>query len=299
MKIMQLRYFVEVCKYQNVTRAAKEMFISQPSVTSAIQDLEKEFGVNLFYRQSKRMILTKEGEFLYSQAVDILRRVDETARTMKNFGGLNNIIKVGIPPMIGSHYFPGFFNKFIEANPDVHFEIQEYGTIQTRELILSDQLDAAFLIINQLPDSNFQCLPLLDTEIVLAVSKENPLAKKTSVKIEDLANEPIILMPTGSFQNAEITRRYKEADIEPNVALYSTQVALIKQFAESNNASTFLFKDIVDADPDLVGVPLDPPLSVRVGLIWKTGRYIYNGTTALIDAAKKYTFGEGLKAEKE
>ena len=192
MKIMQLRYFVEVCKYQNVTRAAKEMFVSQPSVTSAIQELEKEFGVNLFYRQSKRMIVTKEGEYLFEQAKDILTRVDETTRAMKNFGGINNSIKIGIPPMIGSFLFPQFFHDFSRTNPSIQFEIQEFGTLQTRRMIEEDRLDAAFVILDEIQDEAFHILPILDTSLVFSCSKESPLAGKECVTVEDLKDEPLI-----------------------------------------------------------------------------------------------------------
>jgi len=292
MKIMQLRYFVEVCKFQNVTRAAKEMFVSQPSVTSAIQELEKEFGVNLFYRQNKRMIVTKEGEYLFEQAKDILTRVDETTRAMKNFGGINNSIKIGIPPMIGSFLFPRFFHDFSKTNPNIQFEIQEFGTLQTRQMIEEDRLDAAFVILDEIEDEAFHILPILDTSLVFSCSKHSPLAKKEVVTVDDLKEEPLILMSEGSFQNAEIHRRFKVAGFKPNVVLRTSQIYLIKRFAEYNNAGSFLFKEIADDDPDLVGIPCEPPIPIRIGLIWKKAKYIYNGTTSFIEFARTYRFGK-------
>ena len=97
-------------------------------------------------------------------------------------------------------------------------------------------------------------------------------------------------MSEGSFQNAEINRRFKAVGNKPNVVLRTSQIYLIKRFAEFNNAGSFLFKEIADDDPDLVGIPCDPPIPIRIGLIWKKAKYIYNGTTSFIEYARTYHF---------
>ena len=63
MKISQLRYFMTVCRYNNITKAAEELYVSQPAISSSIKDLETEFGVKLFYRQNNKLLLTDEGEY--------------------------------------------------------------------------------------------------------------------------------------------------------------------------------------------------------------------------------------------
>ena len=200
MKIMQLRYFCEVCRCKSVTKAAKELYISQPSVTSAIQELEKEFGVNLFHRQQKKMVLTNEGEYLYEEGKKLLRDLAALEQNMKNFGGENKTIKIGMPPMIGTFMFPKMIKEFREAYPELNIEIQEFGSMQTRQLVQNDQLDAAFVILEDNPEKDFYCVPLMETELILAVSKDDPLANKESVRAEDLRDEPLILMREDSYQ---------------------------------------------------------------------------------------------------
>jgi len=290
MKIMQLRYFMEVCRCKSVTRAAKELYVSQPSVTSAIHEIEKEFGVNLFYRQKKNMILTREGEYLYQEGREILDRLEELERTMKNFGGKNNTIKIGVPPMIGAFVFPSMFREFRESYPELSLEIQEYGTMQTRQQVQNDQLDAAIVILDETTEKDFYCVPVMETQLVLTVARSSPLAGMASVNLEKLREEPLVLMKEDSYQNAEVKKRFSKAGIAPNVILYSSQIYTIKQFVHYNNAGAFLFQDIVSNDPELVGIPCDPPIPIRIGLIWKRGKYTYNGTKSFINFTREYNF---------
>ena len=290
MKIMQLRYFMEVCRCESVTKAAKELYISQPTVTSAIHEMEKEFGVNLFNRQQKKMVLTKEGEYLYQEGEKLLRSLAELELTMKNFGGKNKRIKVGIPPMIGTFLFPKMIREFREVYPELDVEIQEYGSMQTRQQVQNDQLDAAFVILDETTEKDFYCVPLVETELILAVSKEDPLSGRTHIKVEELKDEPLILMREDSYQNLEIKKRFQEAEIVPKVFLYSSQLYTIKEFVRNNQAGAFLFRNLVEQDPELVGIPCEPAIPIRIGLIWKRGKYTYNGTKNLIEFAREYTF---------
>lgn len=299
MKIMQLRYFVEVCRNQSVTKAAGQLHISQPSVTSAIRELEKEFGVNLFYRQKKTMILTKEGEYLYRQGEEILSQTDELERTMKNFGSKNKNVKIGVPPMIGTFVFPGLFREFREHYPDLTLEIQEYGSVQTRQQVQNDLLDAAIVILDENTEREFHCMPMMETQLVLTVARDNPLASMAYVNLDELRREPLVLMKEGSFQNMQIKKKFREAGITPNVILYSSQIYTIKQFVHYNNAGAFLFRDLVTDDPELAGIPFEPPIPIRIGLIWKRGKYIYNGTTNFIKFTKEYSFLKGRKPGNE
>ncbi len=290
MKIMQLRYFMEVCKWKSVTRAAKELYISQPSVTCAIHEMEKEFGVNLFHRQKKNMILTTEGEYLYQQGQEILDRLEELERTMKNFGGKNNNIKIGVPPMIGTFVFPSMFREFRECYPELNLEIQEYGTMQTRQQVQSDLLDAAIVILDETTEKDFYCVPVMETQLVLTVARNNPLSGMESVNMDRLREVPLVLMKEDSYQNVEIKKRFREAGILPDIILYSSQIYTIKQFVHYNNAAAFLFQDLVCNDPELVGIPCDPPIPIRIGLIWKRGKYTYNGTKNFIKFTREYDF---------
>lgn len=127
MKLNQLNYFIEVCNSMNITQAAKKLHISQPSLTVAIKNLEQELGVNLLLREKNKITLTSEGEFFRDQLYPILGNLENLKREMVSSGSNYNVLKMGIPPMIGSFLFPLLFSRFITQNPDIKLEIVEHG----------------------------------------------------------------------------------------------------------------------------------------------------------------------------
>ena len=85
MTIIQLQYFVTVVKTNSITKAAKQLFVSQPAVSSSIKELEKEFNVALFVRYNNQIVLTDEGHHLYKLAVNLLQNYANSYEDMKNY----------------------------------------------------------------------------------------------------------------------------------------------------------------------------------------------------------------------
>ena len=79
MKITQLEYFCATCRHHSITQAARELYVTQPAISSAIRELEKEFSINLFVRSKNHVTLTKEGELFYQKAQDMLRYIKESS----------------------------------------------------------------------------------------------------------------------------------------------------------------------------------------------------------------------------
>ena len=106
MNLVQLKYFQAVCKYQSVSAAAEYLYISQPTLSSAIKELEREFGVSLFRRHHRGMVLTPEGTELLKHCERLLSHADQVERIMSDFGKRRNVLRLGVPPMIGSLFLP-------------------------------------------------------------------------------------------------------------------------------------------------------------------------------------------------
>ena len=102
MTLTQLRYFQAVCRFHSVTQASDFLHISQPSISSAIRDLEQEFGVVLFLRQYRGMSLTEEGLHFLELADSLLAHADQVRQAMADIGQKRRQFQLGIPPMIGS-----------------------------------------------------------------------------------------------------------------------------------------------------------------------------------------------------
>ena len=192
MTILQLKYFVEVCNSGSFSLAAKTLFVTQPALSSAISNLEKEFGLQLFERKRYNLILTKPGAFFFDRAKTILEGIDIFESELKDISNNQVTIRIGVPPMIGSFLFPTIYNQYLMDHVGAKFEIWEEGSLNIRKKILNKTLDLGFSILNNSEKEQYNREVILDTELVYCVSKKNKLALKKSVNIQDIKNEPIV-----------------------------------------------------------------------------------------------------------
>ena len=220
MKLTQLEYFCVAARYHNITKAAKELFVTQPSISNAIKALEEEFGVNLFFRNNNRLTLTPEGELFYNSAEELLAHADSVESEFHELRKKITPIRIGIPPMLGTIYLPELYFSLKENFPEVEFRLYEFGSIKACDLVLEEKLDIA--IVNAEQPSIDKCnSKIIDTEdLLFCVSPEHPLADQQTILLTMLANEPLILFNTDSVQVMTLTRQFKAVGVD---STYSAQ----------------------------------------------------------------------------
>lgn len=106
MTLTQLEYFCMVCRYHSITRAADALYVSQPTISTSIRDLEKEFHLKLFNHGKNRISLTKDGAAFYQKAEFILKQTQELYTDFSNIEKKRHPLRIGIPPMISTVFFP-------------------------------------------------------------------------------------------------------------------------------------------------------------------------------------------------
>lgn len=270
MTLLQLRYFVEVCNNRSFSAASKVLFVTQPTLSTAISHLETEFGLKLFERKRYTLDLTKEGEFFYDRAKIILQGVDIFEKELRDIAKNRVTIRVGVPPMIGSFLFPSIYNQYIIDHVNAHFEIWEEGSLSIRNKILNRSLDLGFSILNDSENEQYNRTIILETELLYCVSNSNKLASKDIITIEDIQNEPIVLMREGFFQTRLIKTMFNDIGSEPNIVLVSSQISVIRNFVKMNLGGAFLIKELLDPkDDSIVGIPFQSDLSIKIGLLWQ------------------------------
>lgn len=273
MKLTQLEYFCVAARYHNITKAAKELFVTQPSISNAIKSLEEEFGINLFYRNNNKLTLTPEGELFYNSAEELLAHADSVEFEFHELKKKSTPIRIGIPPMLGTIYLPELYLSLKETFPETDFRLYEFGSIKACELVLEEKLDIAIVNAEQpaIDKCNFR---IIDTEdLLFCVSHEHPLAAQQTVLLSMLSDEPLILFNTDSVQVMTLTRQFKAAGITPRVLLNTSQITTLLNMIKSDHTGSFLYRSIVEAHPEIVGIPVVPSIEQRIGIIWKKGKY--------------------------
>lgn len=259
MKLTQLEYFCVAARYHNITRASKELFVTQPSVSNAIKALEEEFGVNLFYRNNNKLTLTPEGEKFYQNAEELLAHADAVRSELHELRKQITPVRIGIPPMLGTIYLPDMYLSLKEEFPDVDFRLYEYGSIKACELVLEEKLDLA--IVN---------------------------AEQSTLLLNMLTDESLVLFNTDSVQVMTLTRQFKAAGVNPHIVLNTSQITTLINMVKTNHIGCFLYKSMVDMYPELVGIPVFPAIEQRIGVIWRKGKYQNAVTEKVIRYLKNY-----------
>lgn len=269
MKLTQLEYFCVAARYHNITKAAKELFVTQPSISNAIKTLEEEFGVNLFFRNNNKLTLTPEGELFYKSAEGLLAHADSVEMEFHELRKKITPIRIGIPPMLGTIYLPELYLSLKENFPEVDFRLFEFGSIKACDLVLEEKLDIA--IVNAEQPAIDKCNSrIIDTEdLYFCVAPDHPLAEQKTILLTMLANEPLILFNTDSVQVMTLTRQFKAVGVTPRVILNTSQITTLINMVKSGHVGTFLYRSIVEAHPDIVGIPVMPSIEQRIGVIWK------------------------------
>ena len=288
MKIIQLEYFCAVCRYHSITQAAQKLFVTQPAISNAIRELEKEFSVNLFIRSKNHMVLTEEGEIFYQKANKLLDTINQTSSELYDLGRQTIPIRIGIPPLLSTMFFPDMLIEFQKEHPAIPVELYEYGSIRAANLVLEETLDLALVNMNFYEIDKLNSHQLLSDRIVFCVSPEHHLATKKDISIEMLKDENLIMYNTDSVLNTTLYSRFEGVGVKPNVILHASQLYTIQNFINDNLGGAFLYSSLLRYLPGLIGISIVPSIKQEIGLVWKKGKYVNDCVEKFISFTKKY-----------
>ena len=275
MNITQLRHFQAVCTFQSVSHAAQFLHISQPSLSSAIKELESEFGVVLFRRHHRGMTLTEEGQTLLKMASQILGTMDRTEELMKSLGKERRYLRLGIPPMIGSLILPEIYRSFLGENPDIHLQITEGGHRELMEKLREDQLDMVIISHSGPLEQTFSSQPMARLPIDFCTAGEIPEGERATPQL--VAQGPLVLFEDSFFQTEKIKKWFSDCGISPNIILQTKQLSTLQSIISHKIAAGFLFRRLAEADPRITAIPTEPPLQVEVSLVWRRESHLSYG----------------------
>ena len=271
MEIRVLRYFLEIAREGNMSRAAERLHVTQPTLSKQMKDLEQELGKKLFKRGSTSVSLTDEGMLLRKRAEDLLAMADKITN---EFQAMDDItggdIYIGCAESYLVKYLARAVKKLSSIYPNIHYHVTSGDTEQVTERLDRGLLDMAFIV--EPPDLskyNYLEVPEYDTWGVL-MRKDNPLAAKEAIAFDDLLDIPIFC----SEQSAKAT------------------------FNLCNNGAVFVreglgveltFEKLVEtnAESDLCFRPITPPLHTKMYVIWKKYQIFTPVANLLLEEIKK------------
>ncbi|GAA0102624.1 LysR family transcriptional regulator [Paraclostridium bifermentans] len=234
MDIRSLKYFLEVCKHGSLSKAAKNLYISQQGLSKAISTLEKEINAPLFYRNSNGSDLTKYGEYLKDKSVSIVYQFDILTEGIKEMAHTDkHIIKIGVSYGVLNSLSMDLFDNFKEFNPNIDLIIEEYTDFECEEAVLNNHVDIGFAI-SHLDKNKFDYELIKSERLYALVSKAHPLCTKDYLDFSDLKNENIIISSKSSKVYHNFLIKCLESNFDPNIIKESKEMILIHDLSKHN-----------------------------------------------------------------
>ncbi len=289
MTITQLQYFVTVVKLNSITKAAKQLYVSQPAISSSIKELEKEFNTSLFVRYNNQLVLTDEGHHLYKLAANLLASFENVGDDMRNYVQKTSVLKIGVPPMLGSFIVPSLVQEYAKENPNIEIQLMELGSVANQRAILNRELSCGFTIrYKDNMDVSLDFIKIVNTSLFFAINKTNPLAKYKEISIKDIKNTPIILMKEDCLQSSLIQEEFEKNGIVPNIKIRTNQLYTIKELVNGNNLGAFLFTQVFKYDAENITlIPLKEKFDFEIVLAWEKHASLNDATKSFINFIKR------------
>lgn len=285
MDIRQLEYFAEVAKHLSFTKAAASLHVSQPSISKAIQNIEAELGVPLFYRSSKQLELTDAGRAVLINANDVLFSFNNLRSELTDILNLQKgQIRIGIPPIIGAEFFSKYISTYKEKYPYIEIHLTEVGTKMIRQGVEAGQLDIG-LICNANVNEQLEAVRLLYNPLMLVLHKDHPLAKLDMVPFKLLEDEDFIIYPKDFTLHDRIMEECARNGFFPTIACESSQKDLMVELVAAKLGITILPQKICAKlqNDALVSIPFEHEnIFLELGMIWKKNKYLSNAVREFI-----------------
>lgn len=246
MTIRHLKIFVEVAETGKMSTAAKNCYISQPTVSQAIHELEEYYGVLLFERLSKRLYITESGKKLLTYARQTLHSFDLLEEAMHN-DRLVDRLRIGATVTVGNCLLAEIISKLRLEKPGLELYSQVGNTQQIQEMLLNSSLDIA-LVEGSITHPDLNCVPVVDDFLVLACSPEHPFASRHEISFRDLENQDFVLREPGSGTRELFTRSLQPQDIHIKIACEANTPQAIRNMVMYNNLLTVISIRLIEEE---------------------------------------------------
>lgn len=288
------RIFYTVANTGNISKAAKELYISQPAISKSIQKLEESVGCKLFSRSSRGVVLTEEGKLLYdhvSMAFETLTVGEEKLKRSIELG--IGHLKIGVSSTLCKYLLLPYLKEFIRQNPHISISIACQSTNETLKLLEEDKIDIGLIgKPDNLKSIHFDYLEEIEDIFVATKDYIRNLRARGVQKDQILQNATLMLLDKNNMTRQYIDDYLQENQIHIKDSIDISDMDLLIEFAKIGVGVACVIKNFVKsdlADGTLVEIPLGLPIHTReVGFAYKANTRSSKSLNEFIHFYKKY-----------
>ncbi|CDZ77458.1 Morphology and auto-aggregation control protein [Legionella massiliensis] len=273
MNLRDLHYFVILAELMHFGEAAKRCHVSQPTLSMQIKKLEEELGLPLFERNNKQVMLTDAGKALVGRAQQILTQVAE----MKEFARASSDpyageLRLGLIPTLAPYLLPLIMTEIQSAFPKIRVWLYEDKTQRLSEKLAAGQLDAALMATPV--DGDFKHLILFEEPFYFAAANDSLMRNKKELKVDELANQPVMLLEEGHCLREQAMAVCQLAKAEVRADFTATSLETLRWMVQAGVGVTLLpALALQEAESsNLLVIPFAKPAPSRsIALYWRPG----------------------------
>ena len=289
MNLHHLRYFLMVARSGGFTQAARLLNVTQPTVSNGIAELERRLGVKLFHRSSRRVVLSMEGRTLMTYALqveDLLEEVEGhlSRRAVRPGEGF----QFGAIDAAVIYLLPEILKAYMGEFPELELSIQVAPSRYLVEDLLLSRSEFA-LISQPFHHPRIETVAVFQDDMPLVAGTEHPFARRTTVALEEVAQEALILFHADSISRKIVDERFAEAGLTPRVVMEMRSPEAMCKLVEAGLGISFLPRATVAESLDrgallVVEVKGVVNFAREIGVAWRRGRYFGPAVGYLLEA---------------
>ncbi len=263
MNLKKLQYFIKAAEYENMTRTAEELYISQPALSRIIHDMEEEIGYSLFDRKGKKIVLNENGRIFYRYARTIISAYKNAQNQLADYNqGRTEGICMWV--RVASSLLPDLVKRYREQYPRIKLQIEQQKPDIKEEYSYDVILDA-----KKDPVFSEQEIFLLKEKILLAIPEKHPLEEKEKIFLEDIMAVSMIGLSKTSSMSKMLETEFLKRDVKPKYSLITNNPHSLRSFVSDGIGIAFVAEKTWAFDKN------DTKIQIRPIEDFHLERYIY------------------------
>lgn len=245
MDLQKLKYFEAAARLNSFTGASRELSVSQPAISKAVKELERDYGVTLFERNTRNLILTPAGKILLTWARKILDDVAGCEHELAEFSSSWDLtLRVVIANVVGDWVYSEVYGPMIEEHPEFKISLREIPWNELLTSILDRKIDLAFSAWEEgtdVPGIDFH--PVLESRLCIVAPPDHRLASFESVPLRELNGENVGLFGEGTLIHRILVREFRKSSVRPHLIPLSLGISSMINLVGNHEALGFVIQD--------------------------------------------------------
>lgn len=275
MTLLQMRYYYEVCRLQSITKAAASLHVAQPTLSIAMQTIEKTTGLTLFRHIGRNIQITEDGQTLFTRISYLLESFDCFESDVRSMAHKQNRIRLAVPPQIGTRLLPRLLKDFRQAHPEIRLEIIEPTGLDALQLVKNEELSLAITYYGQEKLDDLTYHELFIDQACLCINKNHLLAQKATVSLAEIAHVPLIMLNQNYHITQLVLKAFAATGLQPDILHYSPHLATIQTIIQQGIAASILTSKAISPNDSIIAIPLPPQINIKGCIITKKNRQLH------------------------